>query len=404
MTPARTVLLLGAAQYLAPSIVALRAAGFRTVTLDRDVSAPGHAFADAFAVASLSDAMEITKAARDVNASVIVPGTEAGVIAAAEASERLGLPTIGVELALRCTDKTAMRAAWQAAGLAQPMFRAVESPDALESALQDFGLPAVVKPARNGGSKGVSVVLSPDAIPFAVDDAVANSADGRFIVERFVPGPLLTADGFVRGDEVFVAIVGDVETQSSTRHRVNLALNYPAAYPPAVVAEARALITAAIRGLGLRTGAFHIECIVGDDGVVLVEVAARGGGSYLSSTIVGAVCGLSGPVTFAQLLLGDPVALRPLHERGAVLRFLQAPDGIVDEIDGLEQARALPGIVELDVALTPGSRGGPVAFDNARHGHVVAVGATRAEAVARADAAARTIAFRMRDQRPASVS
>jgi biotin carboxylase len=297
-----------------------------------------------------------------------------------------------------------MREAWERAALPQPAFRAVDDPAALAPALRAFGLPAVVKPARNGGSKGVSVVTEPAEIDRAAAEALEHAPDGRCIVERFVPGPLLTADGFVRDDEVLVAMIGDVETQATTRHRVNLALSYPAAYPAGVVAQARGTIAAAVRALGLRRGAFHCECIVGPDGVVLVELAARGGGSYLSSTVVGAVCGLSGPVTFARLLAGDPIALAPAHERGATLRFLSAPEGVVDAVEDVEAARRLPGILHLGVALAPGERGGAVAFDNARHGHVVAVGATRDEAVARAVRAAATVRFRMRDQLPVKAS
>ncbi len=391
----RTVLFLAGAQYLVRSVRDLRAAGFRVVTVDRDAGAPAHAVADAAAIASVSDDVAIERAARAHGAAVILPGTEAGVLAAAAASERLGLPTYGLAAARRATDKIAMRETWAARALAQPEFRAVRDPARLDETIRAFGLPAVVKPARNGGSKGVSVIREPAEIAVAAGEAAQHAPDGRCIVERFVDGPLLTADGFVRGDEAFVAMIGDVETQASTRHRVNTALSYPAAYPPEIVAEARALIVDAVRALELRRGAFHAECIAGPDGVVLVEIAARGGGSYLSSTLVGAVCGLSGPVTFARLLLGDDVALAPARAGGATLRFLRAPDGIVARVDGLEEARALPGILEAGVAIGPGDRGGDVAFDNARHGHVVAAGATRDEAVARADAAARAIRFTM---------
>jgi hypothetical protein len=93
---------------------------------------------------------------------------------------------------------------------------------------------------------------------------------------------------------------------------------------------------------------------------------------------------------------------RPTRAGGASLRFLTAPGGLLAAVEGVERARSLPGVLELGITLRPGERGGVVAFDNARHGYVVTAGATRDEAVARADAVARTIVFRMRDQGPAN--
>ncbi|HEY4440342.1 MAG TPA: ATP-grasp domain-containing protein [Candidatus Elarobacter sp.] len=397
------MLLLAAGAYLAPSVHALRAAGFRVVSVDRNPQAPGHAAADARVVASITDVDAIAAAARTHDVGVILPGIEASVVAAAEASERLGLPQIGVDVAVRCTDKVGLREAWRRAGLLQPEFREVPSAG-LRAAIEEFGFPCVVKPARNGGSVGVSVLDRASQLDGAIADATRNAPDGRCIVERFVEGPLLTADGFVRDEEVVVAMIGDVVTQEETRHRVNMALNYPARYDAAVVAEARALIVDAVRAVGLRRGAFHIECIVGPEGVMLVELAARGGGSYLSSTVVGEVSGLDGPVTFARLLLGDTVDLRPTRARGASLRFLRAPEGIVDAVAGVAAARRLPGVVSLDVAIGSGAAGGIVVHDNARHGHVVAVGSDRDEAVARAEAAAAAVRFVMRAQVPTKAS
>src|SRR5690348_8109062 len=108
----RTVLYLSAAQYLCRSIQGLAEAGFRVVTVDRDPSAPGRKFAQRLIAASIEDPRAIQRAAVDVEADVIIAGIEAGVLPAAIASEALGLPNIGIEVARRCLDKGLMRRAW----------------------------------------------------------------------------------------------------------------------------------------------------------------------------------------------------------------------------------------------------------------------------------------------------
>ena len=390
----RTILHIGGAAYHVRSLRALRDAGFRVAVLDRDPQAPGHVVADVSVYGSVGDAVAIFEALQETGAGGVVNGLEIGVVPAALALAALGRPGIGVETALRSTDKTLMRAAWDAAGLAQPEWTAVPAAADLEAAMSAFGLPLVVKPARGNGSRGVSVVTRAEEVATAAAEARAAADAHGFIVERFVPGPLVTNDGFVDAHgHARVAAMGDVDTQSISRHRVNMALNYPAALPPDVRAAVAVLVERAAVALGLRAAPFHCEVLLGPDGPALVELGARGGGSYISSTIVAAVSGLVAPVVAAQLALGDDVSVEPRDAGGATLTFLTAPPGVVTGIAGIEDARALPGIVDLGIAIRPGERGGAVAFDNARHGHVVAIGTSRDEAVARAAAAAAAIRF-----------
>jgi biotin carboxylase len=390
----RTILHLGGAAYHVRSIRVLRQAGFRVACLDRDPAAPGRGEADIAICGSVSDAVVIFEALFATGADAVVNGLEIAVAPAALASAAIGLCGVGVETALRCIDKTLMRAAWEAAGLAQPAWVAVRGAGELHSAIDAFGLPLVVKPARGNGSRGVSVVTRADEVEGAVAEARAAADAHGFIVERFVAGPLVTNDGFVDGrGKARVAVMGDVVTQSVSRHRVNTALNYPAALSVSDRAAVASLVERAAVALGLRRSPFHCEIILGENGPVLVELAARGGGSYIASTIVAAVSGLVAPVVSARLALGDDVSIDPSEVGGATLTFITAPAGVITAIRGLDEARALPGIVELGVALRPGERSGAVAFDNARHGHVVAVGATRDEAVARAAAAVAAIGF-----------
>lgn len=391
----RTVLYLSAASYLCRSIAALRDAGFRVVTLDRDANAPGHAFAHESVIASITDPDAVREAARQQNADVIVPGIEAGLLPAVLASSDLSLPNIGADVAERCLDKGQMREGWLRAGLAQPDFRLTRDAERLAGIIDEFGLPCVLKPRRSNGSKGVSVITQTTDIPVAIKDAVRHAETHGFIVERFLEGPLLTADGFADADSVEVAALGDVETQAISRFRVNTALNYPSNFPDDVVTSAKRLIHDAVRALGLANSPFHCECIVSPDGVVLVEIGARSGGSFLGSTIVPAVSGLPASVIAAQMLLGDRPSIRPTAAGGASLTFLEAPPGRLSAVTGLSEAATLPGVLEAGVTLQVGQEGGAVASDNARHGYVVTVGRDRAQAVARARQARDTIQFHM---------
>lgn len=392
----KTVLLLAAGAPYHRHIDALHRAGYRVAAMDRDPAAPGLALADDHRVGSIAEEGEVTQAARDLHVDAIVAATEIGVVPAAVASDNLGLPGISPAVARATTHKPTMRTRWREAGLPQPAFTTAGTPEEARSALLHLGLPAVIKPAASAASKGVSVVATAADIDLAIDDAFALP-DGCVIVEQFVAGQLLTAEGFVGDAEARVAIIGDVDTQAVDRHRVNMTLAYPGAFPEATLARARNLIERAANAVGLRRSPFHCECIVRDDGEIhLVEIGARGGGGHIFSTLYAPMLGASGIVHQVRLLLGETNEVVPdLSPGGGCYMFLSAPGGRFLRAEGVEVAASLPGVIDLGMSIRPSDPGGRVTNDNARHGHIVAVGRDRDEAWRNAAAARDAIRFVM---------
>jgi biotin carboxylase len=393
----RRILLLAAGDPFHRHIDRLKSEGYEVVAVDRDPEARGRATADALVAASVDDVAAIVDAGRRHRVDAIIAATEAGVAAAAEASSRLGLPGLPIDVARAATDKGEMRRRWRSAGLTQPDFEVAGDIAAARAAVRHIGLPCVVKPTRSWASKGVGVITTQGEIEPALQDAWAVHG-GPVIVEQFVPGNLLTAEGFAFDEVAEVVVMGDVETQEVDRHRVNMSLQYPADFTPPVMREAADLIGRAAIALGLRRSPFHCECMVAPGGVVhLVEIAARGGGGHIFTALYEPMIGFSGIVRQSRLLLGESFHPEPQRKvRGGCYKFLSAPQGVVERIEGVEQARAMPGVVDCGVVIKPGQRGGPVSHDNARHGHVCTIGSDRDEARALAGMAARRISFVMR--------
>ena len=375
------------------TIGALRRHGYEVYAVDRDPAAPAFAAADGSAPVDIRDAPAIIDYARRIGADLIMPVNEAGVMAEAVASAALGLPGLPVEVARRCLDKGEMRAAWRRAGLPQPDFRVVGTLEEARAAALDLGYPVVVKPTCGWGSRGVGLVPAAGELEDAYAAADAYRDGGAIIVETFLPGTLLTSDGFVRDGETSVLILGDVAQQNHRRFLVNFALNYPAAIPAAVEAEARRVIAGATEALGLRTGAFHCELMRVGDRVFLIELGARGGGGHLFGMITEAGSGVPAPPTLAALMLGRPADIRPLRRRGVCYHFFSAPEGVVTAIDGVDEARSVPGVLDFGVQIKVGMAGGEVAMDASRHGYCVAGGDSRDEAVAAARAAIARVRF-----------
>ncbi len=390
-----TILQLGAGRLLIHSIEILRKYGFTVHAVDRNPQAPGFLRADGHASIDICNVEAITDYARRIGADAILPVNEAGVIPAAEASAKLDLASLPPDVALRCCDKSLMRACWQAAGLPQPSYAIANTPEQITKEGGKLGYPFILKPTLNSGSRGVSLVPDEKQLPWSISFAKSNSRNGKYIVEEFISGTEITAEGLVQNGHVSILAKSDKEHQDHQNFRVAMALNYPARLSQSLLEQIDEVVTRAALALGIQNGAFHCECIVKDFEVYLIEMGGRPGGGNIFSQIVEAVSGICMPVAFANILLGKHTNLIPLRQNGACYKFFAPHAGVFKGVTGLEEARAEPGILDFGFSLEPGTVVGPIAGDADRPGHVVATGKTREEAIENANRAIKKLHYDM---------
>jgi biotin carboxylase len=157
------------------------------------------------------------------------------------------------------------------------------------------------------------------------------------------------------------------------------------------------VVDAALRGLralGVQRGPTYTQVRSGAQGVFLVETALRLGGG-LDPDVTYLATGVSLYRKIVGVALGrtdwEHCAQEGTAHPGAVGRFIVAAPGVVTQVAGLERARQMPGIFGAEVYLRPGGTVHPLTDGSKRAGHVLAVGASRDAAEARAAAAMATI-------------
>lgn len=378
------------------SIRVLREEGYAVFTVDGNPKSPGFARSDGYEPIDFTDVDAVVEYAQRIDADLILGVNEPGVWTAAQASARLGLPNVPPDVAWRCLHKGQMRRAWDAARVPQPTFRIVEDLDDVSQAAEEIGYPIVLKPTFGWGSRGVSVARSVEDLAWSCEFARTHSRRHDFIVEEKLHGTEITIEGLVQDGHAHVLAISDKEHQPHERYRVAVALNYPAALPPSVLEKVEATVKAAVAALGLENGGFHSEGMVNDDGVFLLELGARGGGGHIFGVIVEAVSGVRMPVALVKILLGKKLDVRPRYQRGACYRFFFAPpSGVFLGVNGVDEARKLPGILDLGFEMEPGTASEPVAGDADRPGYLVSTGMTRMEAMANAERAIASVQFVM---------
>jgi len=388
------ILHLGAGALMLHPIQQIQAMGHQVYAVDRNPQAPGFALANGAAPIDIVDADSVTAYAREIGANAIMAVNDAGVLAAAHASQRLGLRGLAPEVAIKALDKGLMREAWQAANCAQPRFIVVEKVDDIPAAAAKIGYPLIVKPAMNWGSRGISLVQSPDELQWSIEFAAQHQRSGRFIVEAFIDGIEMNNEMLVQDGEVVILTQSDKMLHEHPRYRVDMQINYPAKISEQRLAQVDALLIAAVHALGLDNCAAHAEVMVNESGVYLIEMAARPGGGHIFGQIVEAASGVNMPQALVSILLGEPADIRPKYQRGAVYRFFMPQgSGIFQKVEGIEAAQQLEGVLDFGFHMEPGTEIKPVDSGAARPGYCVTTGATREEAIAIADRAVSLVRY-----------
>jgi hypothetical protein len=112
--------------------------------------------------------------------------------------------------------------------------------------------------------------------------------------------------------------------------------------------------TLAARALGLHHGPIHAECRVNDSGVFMLEVAARPIGGLCARTLRFTADARSGGLMLEDLLLRHAVGLDisqfGLAAGASGVMMIPVPRrGYLRGVEGLDRARAVPGIEDAEI-------------------------------------------------------
>jgi biotin carboxylase len=395
----KTVLFVGAGRHQRGAIRRAQELGLRVVAVDRNGAALGLQAADVGEVVDFQDLDGVIEVARrhGVDGALTVSADRAVPIVAAVA-ETLGLPGIGTDVAHAMTHKIDMRRRFAEEGVPQPQYAAARAVRDAAVAAKTVGFPAVLKPADSGGQRGIFRLDSIEDLEAHLHAALVESGDGEVVLERFHEGLELNGIVVVRDGEPAVVTLSDRLRPPGIGFGVGWIHVYPATIYGDVLEEAARVAAHASKALGLRDGIAFPQLLVTDEGVLVIEVAARIPGGQMADLVRHAVGVDLVEVALRQALgetVPDDVAL-PRFEQPLAIRFLTSspgplPAGTVTAIGPLDPVLAAPGVVQADTYLQVGETIRPVRLDGDRRGYVIAVADTNLEALERAESAARLL-------------
>jgi biotin carboxylase len=322
---------------------------------------------------------------------VLAVGDRATVIAAFVA-RLLGLPGHPPEAAAAARDKRLTRERLRAGRLPVPSFTAVPLTADARAIARTTTYPCVLKPLVLSGSRGVMRADNETQFVSAFDrlQILLNAPDVRAMrdaaadviqIESFVPGREYALEGLMHHGELQTLAIFDKPDPLDGPFFEETLYVTPSRAPEVVQQDVRKAVSQAARALGLHHGPVHAECRVNAEGVYVLEVAARPIGGLCARSL--AFEGSHGRIGLEELLLrhalGESPAAWVRQPQASGVMMIPIPRaGVYRRVEGVDRARAVPGIAAVEITAKPDQQLVPLPEGASYLGFIFATGDTPA--------------------------
>ncbi|HEV2373482.1 MAG TPA: ATP-grasp domain-containing protein [Streptosporangiaceae bacterium] len=302
----------------------------------------------------------VSEFARSWAATGVVTTADAALPALAEVARECGMPGPEPGLVALLRDKTRMRERFADLGLPSAVSIRAGSMAQARDAAARIGLPVIVKPATGTGSRGVLLVDSMAGLQHACEvmDTVAAGPDGRpaFVVEEFIEGPEVCVDAVAHAGEVIFQNVLDKPRPMNGPLFEEVEFITPSGQDTEALAQALKVNEQLLHGLGLADGIGHTEMRLTSTGPRLIETHLRVAGQRLPEIVARAVgVDFFGAAVDLAMGLCPDTTPRPCCYAGYQCVY-SARSGILRAVEGLDDARQVPGVTGVEVVTAAGEQ------------------------------------------------
>ena len=374
----KRLLIIGASVLRVPAIRKAKEMGLYVAVADFNPNAIGIPLADEYYNVSTIDEEGVYEAAKAFRADGIMTlATDMPMRSLAYACGKLGLVGLAYDASVKATDKGEMIKTFEAAGVEHPWYQIVP---AGQKPAPGYTFPLITKPTDNSGSRGVMLVHNEDELAAALSYSSENGRHGDVIMEEYMQGPEVSVEVMVSHGVPHVLQITDKLTTGAP-HFVEMGHSQPSRLPEDAQAAIRDLASRAALSVGIQDGPAHVEIILTANGPKMVELGARMGGDCITTHLVPLSTGIDMVGNTIRIALGEePDLVQKLH-KGSAIRYFSVPCGVIREITGVEEARAIEGVQEITFVKHVGDTAGDIGSSTDRVGFVIAQAETAEEAV-----------------------
>ena len=368
----KKIMVVAGGKWQVPLIKYFKSIGHYVINTNLYENSPGFAYADEHYVIDVLDKEKNLEIATQCNIDAITTDqSDIAIPTIAYIAEKLGLCGIGTKSAKLFTNKYEMRLRGKELGLPTPKFELCDKFQDAEVFIRQCKN-VVIKPPDGHGSRGVSIIRNGSFTKNQFDMALAESKSDVVLIEEFIEGYEITVEGYKTTDKHFTLAISE---KSRIQEYPQVASNLW--YSSNAFNKHKSLVKehdALIQGFGLTFGITHSEYIYNGGCYTLVEVAARGGGTNISSHIVPRISGVNVYEELGRNILGQKA--REIHEFNpncsVVLDFIQLMPGRVKSINGIEALLRNPNVLDAALNFQEGDSVPILTDDATRAGYIIA--------------------------------
>lgn len=312
---------------------------------------------------------------------------------AAKASAALQLPhnplaavTLGrrKDLARQCLARQTVRI---------PDFHIIHLNNSLASQLDDIQYPVVVKPVALSGSRGVIRANHQEELIQAISrvkkilekEELEPEVKNTLLIEKFIEGNEVAVEGMLHHGKFELLSVFDKPDPLDGPFFEETYYTTPSRHSEAILEQLQQVVADACHAYGLKEGPVHAECRINQEGVWILEVAAR---------TIGGLCGrllqFGTGYSLEELVLaqamGSTLSSKKRQMQAAGVLMIPIPGaGVLKRVEGQFAASRIEFIESVEIQIREGYELVPLPESTSYLGFIFA----RAPSAAQAEAALR---------------
>ncbi|WP_197277477.1 ATP-grasp domain-containing protein [Bacillus sp. FJAT-27245] len=254
--------------------------------------------------------------------------------------------------------------------------------------------PLILKSPSSTGSKDVYLVNSETQMKNRIHFLRNRNSNEDLIIEEYLIGPQYLVEAIVH--EGIIQIVAVIE-QTITLHTKFIVTGYR------IVPKAEDDIHSSIsiftkrvlNDLGMKNGNCHLEVRLVDGEWKIIEINPRMSGGAMNRLLY-ETYGFDYAEQILKLYMGEQPSIERKYERSVYLQYITVNSiGKLLSVSGVDQARGLPGVIEVLINAKEGQVLSPPLSMGHRYGIVIAKGESCDEAKANAMRASENITFEL---------
>ena len=324
----KKLLILGAGTHQKPLIEEAKIMELEVHVCSKPGNYPGISTAHYFHEVDISDKIKVLQLAKKLEIDgILTTATDVCLESIGIVVDELGLFGTGFKNSKACLDKIIMKKRFLVNNVPTPKYIQINK---YEDAIEFFNNTehdCVLKPTDSSGSRGVTKIENISHLEEAYHKALHFSKSSKVIIEEWLEGEELGAQAVViEGKLALLTLHSDITTPPP--HRVPIGHGCPHPEEIKLLPIATEITEKAIKALGIGTGVCNVDYILSNQGLQIIEMTCRMGGTHLPE-VCGEYLGFNFYNLAIQLSLGEKptLPLKPLGRTNAAHNLILQSEG-----------------------------------------------------------------------------